>query len=50
MLPNETCQRVLFFYPLQGEPGEVLAGAIDTIEQHPGETVGLSDACEPTCY
>ncbi len=29
-----------FNYPLQGEPGDVLAGAIDTIEEHhPGETV-----------
>lgn len=29
-----------FIYPLQGEPGDVLAGAIDTIEEHhPGETV-----------
>ncbi|MBK1690431.1 hypothetical protein [Rubrivivax gelatinosus] len=27
-------------YPLQGESGDVLAGAIDTIEEHhPGETV-----------
>lgn len=29
-----------FVYPLQGEPGDVLAGAIDMIEEHhPGETV-----------
>ncbi|RYD39695.1 MAG: hypothetical protein EOP83_36390 [Verrucomicrobiaceae bacterium] len=29
-----------FVYPLQGEPADVLAGAIDTIEEHhPGETV-----------
>jgi len=29
-----------FIYPLQGTPGDVLAGTIDTIEEHhPGETV-----------
>jgi hypothetical protein len=29
-----------FDYPLQGESGDVLAGAIETIEEHhPGETV-----------
>lgn len=29
-----------FMYPLRGEPSDVLAGAIDTIEEHhPGETV-----------
>lgn len=29
-----------FIYPLRGQPEEVLAGAVDTIEQHhPGEIV-----------
>jgi len=36
-----------FIYPLQGAPANVLAGALDTIEEHhPGETVWVEGRCE----